>query len=172
MLEIRLVVNEKPHWCMIYPHTIWKTVVWATVGLSQAGINPTVAYLQLALAWKDGRSTKSIEVLQRLSGNQAKGNKASGNRQHLYAERPWQKVAIDLVSPLLQTRQDNQWILVLSDHPMAGCTTHPRCNHLDSSYYPRWKRILLFWTTGPDAHRTIQPSVKRSGEEKKLSAGR
>ena len=44
------------------------------------------------------------------------GNKPPCSRQRLYAGRPWQKVAIDLVGPMPKTQRGNQWISVLSDH--------------------------------------------------------
>jgi len=34
----------------------------------------------------------------------------------LYAERPWQVVAVDLVEPMPPTSRGNSWILVLTDH--------------------------------------------------------
>jgi transposase InsO family protein len=46
----------------------------------------------------------------------AGGTVESKNRQRLYAGRPWQKVAIDLVGPLPETERRHRWILVLTDH--------------------------------------------------------
>lgn len=37
------------------------------------------------------------------------------NRQRLYAGRPWQKVAIDLVGPTPETKKGTYWILVLTN---------------------------------------------------------
>jgi len=37
-------------------------------------------------------------------------------QRRLYAERPWQVVAVDLVRPMLPTPRGNSWILVLTDH--------------------------------------------------------
>ena len=34
----------------------------------------------------------------------------------MYAGRPWQKVAVDLVWPMPETRAGNKWILVVMDH--------------------------------------------------------
>ena len=44
------------------------------------------------------------------------GNKPVGSRQRMYAGRPWQKVALDLVGPLPKTPRGTKWILVVSDH--------------------------------------------------------
>ncbi|XP_067947474.1 uncharacterized protein [Watersipora subatra] len=40
----------------------------------------------------------------------------SGNRQRLYAGRPWQRLAVDLVGPLPPTPRGNSWVMVLTDH--------------------------------------------------------
>ena len=34
----------------------------------------------------------------------------------MFAGRPWQKVAVDLVGPMPETPRGNKWILVLTDH--------------------------------------------------------
>jgi len=39
----------------------------------------------------------------------------SVGRRRLYAVRPWQVVAVDLVGPMHLTPRDNNWILVLTD---------------------------------------------------------
>ena len=44
------------------------------------------------------------------------GTRAAGGRQRLYAGRPWQKVAVDLVGPMPETSRGRKWILVLMDH--------------------------------------------------------
>ena len=43
-------------------------------------------------------------------------NNPPSSRQQLYDNRPWQKVAMDLVGSMPRTQRGNQWILVLSDH--------------------------------------------------------
>jgi len=37
-------------------------------------------------------------------------------RRRLYAGRPWQVVAVDLVGPMQLSARGNTWILVLTDH--------------------------------------------------------
>ena len=39
---------------------------------------------------------------------------AASGRRRLYAGRPWQKVAVDLVGPLPLTARRNRWVLVIS----------------------------------------------------------
>ena len=118
VMEIRLIINQKVRWCVVCPYAIRKTVIWETHGLAHAGMNRTVARLQLTWYWPGmvadvRRILKTCEVCQVAKPG---GNKPPGSRQRLYAGRPWQKVAIDLVGPLPRTKQGNQWILVLTDH--------------------------------------------------------
>ena len=56
---------------------------------------------------------RGCEVCQAAKGG---GTTSSGGRQRLYAGRPWQKVAVDLVGPMPETARGNKWILVLIDH--------------------------------------------------------
>ena len=46
-LHISLIANQKAQRCVIYPPAISKTVIWETQGLTHAGINQTIARLQL-----------------------------------------------------------------------------------------------------------------------------
>ena len=46
-IEICLIVNQKARWCAVCPPATRKTVVWETHGLAHAGMNRTVARLQL-----------------------------------------------------------------------------------------------------------------------------
>jgi hypothetical protein len=69
--------------------------------------------------------------------------KSSGNRIRLYAGRPWQHIAIDLVGPLSETNRRNRWILVLSDHftrwqdaiPLPDATAPTVADALDSRVF-------------------------------------
>ena len=56
---------------------------------------------------------RSCEVCQAAKSG---GTHPAGGKQRLYAGRPWQKVAIDLVGPMPTTPRGNRWILVLMDH--------------------------------------------------------
>jgi len=40
----------------------------------------------------------------------------SVGQRRLYAGRPWQVVAVDLVGPMHLTPRDNNWILMLTDN--------------------------------------------------------
>ena len=79
---------------------------------------PHVAQLKLAWYWPGmiaevRRLLRTCEVCQMAKPG---GNKPPSSRQRLYAGRPWQKVAIDLLGPMPRTWRGNQGILVLLDH--------------------------------------------------------
>ena len=59
------------------------------------------------------RVVRSCEVCQAAKSG---GTHSAGSRQRLYAGRPWQKVAVDLVGPMPETARGSKWILVLTDH--------------------------------------------------------
>ena len=56
---------------------------------------------------------KTCEVCQAAKQG---GTHTAGSRQRLFAGRPWQKVAVDLVGPMPETSRGHKWILVLTDH--------------------------------------------------------
>ena len=51
ILQICLVVNQKARWCVICPPSIRKTVIWEMHGLAHAGMNRTMARVQLNWYW-------------------------------------------------------------------------------------------------------------------------
>ena len=53
------------------------------------------------------------EICQRAK---AGGLQPTQGRRRLFAGRPWQKLAIDLVGPLPETERGNKWVLVITDH--------------------------------------------------------
>ena len=59
------------------------------------------------------RLLKTCEVCQLAKTGVMEGTQG---RRRLYAGRPWQKLAVDLVGPMPVTHRGNQWILVLTDH--------------------------------------------------------
>ena len=68
-----LVVKKKTRWCVVCLLTIHRTVIWETHNLAHAGINRTVARLQLTGYWlHDSRDAQEIEVMQSMSGSQTR----------------------------------------------------------------------------------------------------
>lgn len=86
--------------------------------LVHSGIGKTLARVQLNWYWPGmtgevRRVVRSCEVCQ---VEKSGGTGKPGSRQRLYAGRPWQKVAVDLVGPLPETPRHHRWILVIMDH--------------------------------------------------------
>ena len=78
----------------------------------------TIAWLQLTWYWVGlhagvRRIVRLCEVCQKAKSG---GLRAASGRRHMYAGRPWQKVAVDLVGPMPETPAGNRWILVIMDH--------------------------------------------------------
>ena len=93
-------------------------MAWQVHAQAHSGYRRTLSRLQLNWYWP-----RMVEDVRRLVGTcevcqtaKQGGVKKPQGRQHLYAGRPWQKVAIDLVGPMPLTQKGNKWILVLTDH--------------------------------------------------------
>jgi transposase InsO family protein len=118
VLEVELVINGRKQWCTICPQT-WRTgVVQDTHALAHAGVQKTVQRIRLHWYWPgmttDVRTHISCcEVCQRAKHG---GLQATQGRRRMYAGRPWQCVAVDLVGPMPETARHNRWILVITDH--------------------------------------------------------
>ena len=81
-------------------------------------VGRTIARLQLTWYWVGlhadvRRIVQSCEVCQKAK---SWGLQATGGRGRMYAGWTWQKVAVDLVGPMSETRAGNRWILVVMDH--------------------------------------------------------
>ena len=118
LLAIRVCIQEKARWCTLCPVPLRKTVIWQAHNMAHSGINRTLGRIQLAWYWPGmtaevRRVVKSCEVCQAAKGG---GTHPAGGQQRLFAGRPWQKVAVDLVGPMPLTSRGNKWILVLMDH--------------------------------------------------------
>ena len=118
LLEIRVCPQNRARWCVVCPAALKITTIWQAHSMAHSGINRTLSRIQLAWYWPgmtaDVRGVvRSCEVCQAAKSG---GTHAPGGRQRLFAGRPWQKVAIDLVGPMPTTPRGNKWILVLTDH--------------------------------------------------------
>ena len=118
VLEIQVAINEKPRWVAICPEQSRQTTIWQTHQMSHAGVGKTINRLQLTWYWVGlhadvRRIVRSCEICQKAKSG---GLKAVSGRIRMYAGRPWQKVAVDLVGPMPETRAGNKWILVIMDH--------------------------------------------------------
>jgi len=75
-------------------------------------------------------------------------------RHRLYASRPWQVVAVDLVGPLPLSAKGNTWIRVLTDHftRWADALAIPDATTPHGGPGPGLKCILLPRVTGADTY--------------------
>ena len=145
ILEIRLVVQERPHWSIVCPPPCRSAIVWDTHSQVHAGIGRTIARIRLHWYWpgmtRDVR--KIIQTCEKCQAGKTGGTQASTSRQRLHAGRPWQQVAIDLVGPFPETQRGNKWILVLTDHftrwqdalPLADATAPSVATILDERVF-------------------------------------
>ena len=97
----------------------WRTdVVQAAHLQAHLGINKTIQRIKLNWFWPNmtsevRRFVKSCEICQK---SKKGGTRNDNPGQKLYAGRPWQTLAIDLVGPLPETARRNKWILTVTDH--------------------------------------------------------
>ena len=118
VLQMRVCPQEIARWCTVCPPALRRTMVWQTHNLAHSGAGRTLSRLQLAWYWP-GMTTEVRQVIRTCEVCQAAkngGKQSTGSRQRLFAGRPWQKVAVDLVGPMPETSRGHKWILVLTDH--------------------------------------------------------
>jgi len=76
--------------------------------------SPKSAHQITALVEHDVRlRVKQREICQASKHGRLPGE---AGRRRLYAGRPWQVIAVDLVGPMPITPRGNSWILILTDH--------------------------------------------------------
>ena len=118
VLQIRVCPQGVSRWCAVCPPGLRRTMVWQTHDMAHSGAGRTLSRVQLVWYWP-GMTTEIRQVVRSCEVCQAAksgGTQATGSRQRLFAGRPWQKVAVDLVGPMPETSRGNKWILVLMDH--------------------------------------------------------
>jgi len=103
---------------VVCPSAIRRELIWDIHKQAHAGIQRVISKLQLRWYWpKMGRDVrlrvKQCEICQASKHGRLPGE---AGRRRLYAGRPWQVVAVDLVGPMPLTPRGNSWILVLTDH--------------------------------------------------------
>ena len=118
ILQVCLAFNNQSRWCTICPKAWRSGVVQEAHVMAHAGVQKTIKRLQLNWYWPGmtadvRRYIGQCEICQRAKTG---GLQPAQGRRRLYAGRPWQKVAVDLVGPMPETPRGNKWILVISDH--------------------------------------------------------
>lgn len=110
ILEMGIVPNSQGRWCVVCAPAIWQTVFWQPHTLAHIGVRTTLNRILLTWYWPGitadiRRLVSSCEVRQTARNGGVTG---TNNRQRLYAKRPWQKMAIDLVGPPSRKRKKTQ----------------------------------------------------------------
>jgi transposase InsO family protein len=115
ILEIQIQRNK---WRVVCPPTFRNTIIWDTHNQAHTGVFRTTKRVQLHWYWPNmnGQIRQLIKTCEVCQLGKNGGTHNPGSKQRLYAGRPWQKVAVDLVGPLPETPRGNKWILVIMDH--------------------------------------------------------
>ena len=115
VLRVRLGDRRTPALC---PPRWREELVWLVHRQAHAGAAAVVRRLRLSWFWPGmvrhvRRQLRTCETCQAAKHG---GKTARSGRGRLYAGRPWQVVAVDLVGPMPETERGNRWILVVADH--------------------------------------------------------
>ena len=51
ILQVRIVMQDKPPWCAVCPVTIRQAMLWQTHGLAQSGVAQTLEIVQFSSYW-------------------------------------------------------------------------------------------------------------------------
>jgi len=103
---------------VICPTAIRRELVWDAHKQAHAGIQRVLTKLRLRWYWPNMERDVRLRIKQCEICQASKHGRlpAEAGWQRLYAGRPWQVVAVDLVGPMPMTPRENSWILVLTDH--------------------------------------------------------
>lgn len=103
---------------VICSFAIFQELIWDTHKQAHAGVQRVLTKLQLRWYWPKMERNMRLKVKQCKICQVSKHGRLPGNsgRRRLYAGRPWQVVAVDLVGPMLLTPRGNSWILMLTGH--------------------------------------------------------
>ncbi|XP_067930889.1 uncharacterized protein [Watersipora subatra] len=170
-------------WCAICPPAMRETTVWQSHTLAHSKIGRTIGCLQLTWYWPGQTSTvwwliKSCEVCQAAEHGKKKG---TGGKRRLYAERPLQKVAVDLVGPFPVAPRGTK---PTPPHSATGETAnmlmlgrelrlpdHLECHSPPTKFFPALEHALKVQQrlqTTHEALRRSQMEVRQEDKEKPL----
>ena len=118
VLEARINTQNKIRWSVVCPPQIRETVIWDVHLQAHIGVHKTTERIRLNWYWPGMTADvrRAVKTCEQCQVAKHGGLHPSSGRRRLYAGRPWQQVAIDLVGPFPPTPRNNRWILVLSDH--------------------------------------------------------
>ena len=111
---------------VVCPRGKRKHLVLATHQEAHLGATKTLAAIKLSWYWPGmtGLVRRLVRECTACQGAKAPPERVRA-RNHLYAGRPWQVLAIDLFGPLPQTQSGNNVVLVMTDHFTRWCDAIP-----------------------------------------------
>jgi len=103
---------------VVCPAALCRGLVWDTHKQAHARVQRVLTKLRLQWYWPNMERDVRLRVRQCEVSQASKHGRLPGEagRRRLYAGKPWQVVAVDLVRPMPITPRGNSWILVLTDH--------------------------------------------------------
>jgi len=107
---------------VVCPAAMRRELIWDTHKQAHAGVQRVIAKLQLWWYWTQMWCDVRLRVRQCEICQASKHGHlpVEAGRRRLYAGRPWQVVAVDLVGPMPPTPRGNSWILVLPATLLGG----------------------------------------------------
>ena len=118
VLQVGLNHSGQKRWCTVCPPSWREGAVQEAHVQAHMGVQKTLKRLHLNWYWPGMTTTvrqyiRRCEVCQKAKTG---GLLPAQGRRRLFAGRPWQKLAVDLVGPMPETPRGNRWILVVVDH--------------------------------------------------------
>ena len=102
----------------VCPKELRSELISTTHAEAHLGVSKTLSRIRMNWYWPGmtGEVRRHVNACTTCQQSKTTKAKPAGERQHLFAGRPWQLCAVDLVGPLQETDSGNKWILVLTDH--------------------------------------------------------
>jgi transposase InsO family protein len=118
VLVATIPVKNRRREVVVCPQPLRHKVMTEKHKHAHLGVVKTTARIQLEWFWPGMHADirRFVTGCTRCQQSKTSATKSAGERQHLYAGRPWQVLAIDLCGPFPKTPRGNTQILVMTDH--------------------------------------------------------
>jgi len=123
LLQYHVIQNERRITVIACPPTLRTPLIQEVHESSHLGEWKTTKGVQQNWYWPGMHSEvrRWVKACHTCQKSKNSGSKEANTTHHLYAGRPWQKIAIDFTGPLDTTTRGNKWILVITDHFTRWC---------------------------------------------------
>jgi len=117
MITLAADIHQQERDRVACPRALWWELIWDTYEQAHSGVSRVIRCLRLRWYWpgmtRDVRlRVRQCEVCQ--ASKYGRPTETTGRRR-LYAGRPWQIVAVDLIGSMPLSARGNTWILVLTN---------------------------------------------------------